>query len=125
MSLAEQQEALVAALVAGGAVPEGFNPHLVLAASTALLRKRSGEVAAAWPLMAAAYGPAWTSTFSDWARGRPPNGSLRDGWDFARQAGSGLPPLAQRELAEREARMRYDGTSAPRPRRLARLFPRR
>ena len=114
-TLASRQAEVVAALVAGAEVPPGFDSAAVLATSAALLRKRSGEVAAAWPLMAAAYGPAWRSTFSAWAAGRPPAGSLRDGWDFARAAAA-QPALAQRELAEREARYAYDGRSAPRPR---------
>ena len=119
--LADRQAELVAALVAGGEVPEGFSTFGVLATRAALLRKRSGEVAAVWPLMSAAYGAAWRSTFSAWADGRPPQGSLRDGWDFARAAGPDLPALARQELAERAARYAYDGASPPRPRRLGLL----
>jgi hypothetical protein len=83
MSLAEDQEDLVAALVAGGPVPPGFDAVLVAAAREALLRKRSGEVAAVWPWLAASLGPQWTVEFGRWAAGRPPNGALRDGLDFA------------------------------------------
>jgi hypothetical protein len=117
-NLADQQAALVAALVGAAEVPAGFDASLVVAARAALLRKRAGEVAAAWPLTAAAYGHQWTATFSAWAAGRPPAGALRDGWDFARSAATrpGLPDLAREELADREARFSYDGTSAPRPR---------
>jgi hypothetical protein len=125
ITLADQQAAIVAALVAGAEVPPGFDTHRVLATSAALLRKRSGEVAAAWPLMAAAYGKSWTATFVAWAAPHPPAGSLRDGWDFARSAGEALPPLARQELAEHEARFSYDGTSAPRPRRFGALRARR
>jgi hypothetical protein len=121
-SLAERQAALIAALVAEADVPAGFDLFGVLSTRAALLRKRSGEVASAWPLMSAAYGAAWRSTFSAWAAGRPPQGALRDGWDFARAAGPDLPVLARQELAEREARYVYDGRSAPRPRRLRRLL---
>jgi hypothetical protein len=115
--LAEQQRALVAALVAGGDVPPGFHAAGVLATTAALRRKRAGEVARTWPFLAAAYGPAWPSAFARWAVGRPPNGSLRDGWDFARDAGDTLPDLAREELARREAELAYDGASAPVPRR--------
>ena len=128
MSLAEQQEALVAALVAGGTIPPGFDEPAVLATTAALRRKRAGEVARTWPFLAASYGPSWPSVFATWAAGRPPNGSLRDGWDFARSAGTSLPPLAQEELARREADLSYDGASAPTPRRrglLSRLRTRR
>jgi len=120
--LAARQAALIASLVAGAEVPAGFDVFGVLSTRAALLRKRSGEVAAAWPLMSAAYGPAWRSTFSSWAAGRPPQGALRDGWDFARSTGADLPALARQELAEREARYVYDGQSPPRPRRLRRLL---
>ncbi|WP_432836871.1 hypothetical protein [Dactylosporangium sp. CA-092794] len=122
--LGARQQALVAALVAGGELPEGFDPAAVHATKAALRRKRAGEVARAWPFLAASYGADWTPAFAAWAADRPPNGSLRDGWDFARAAGSALPALAREELAAREAAYRYDGESAPVPRRrglLARL----
>jgi hypothetical protein len=120
VTLAQRQAALVAALVAGQAVPAGFDRALVGAARAALLRKRSGEVASAWPLIAAAYGERWHATFSAWAAGRPPLGALRDGWEFARAADD-LPEPAMEELRDRERRLSYDGRSAPRAKRLARL----
>jgi hypothetical protein len=121
--LAARQAALVATLVAGGPLPPGFAPAPVDAARRALLRKRAGDVARHWPLLAAGLGPAWPATFAGWAAGRPTNGSLRDGWDLARelrQRGE-LPPLGAEELAAREAATRYDGRSAPRRRRLPAL----
>jgi hypothetical protein len=121
--LAARQAALVAALVAGGAAPTGFDPGPLAATRGALLRKRAGEVARHWPLLAAALGAGWSPTFAGWAAGRPPGGSLRDGWDLARHlAGRGeLPALGAEELAVREALSRYDGHRAPRPRRLVGL----
>ncbi|MDG4811333.1 hypothetical protein O7634_31650 [Micromonospora sp. WMMD1120] len=118
--LAARQAALVAALVAGGAPPPGFAPAHLAATRAALLRKRAGEVARHWPLLAASLGARWSTTFADWAAGRPPGGSLRDGWDLARALHErrALPPAAAEELALREARQRYDGLRAPRPRRL-------
>jgi hypothetical protein len=108
--LAARQAALVAALVAAGDVPDGFDPALVRATRTALLRKRAGEVAAAWPVLAAAFGPRWTVEFGTWAAGRPPGGAFRDGMEFARWLGSSLPPLAHEELAVRvAARTRFAG----------------
>ena len=115
MTLAERQAALVAALVSGGPVPAGFDERLVGIARAALLRKRAGEVARHWPMLAAAYGPAWPATFAAWAGGRPSNGSLRDGWDFARSRPDLAGP-ARDELREREAMWAYDGRSAPRRR---------
>jgi hypothetical protein len=116
MTLAEQQRALVEALVAGGDVPVGFAAEGVLATRAALRRKRAGEVARAWPFLAAAFGEGWHATFGHWADGRPPQGSLRDGWDLARAVKDTLPRLAREELDAREAAYTYDGASAPVPR---------
>lgn len=117
--LAERQAALVRALTAGGRVPPGFDARLVDVARKALLRKRAGDVARQWPSLAAAFGAGWAGQFARWAARRPTQGSLRDGWDLARDlAGRGaLPPAAGAELAAREAAWRYDGTSEPRRRR--------
>jgi hypothetical protein len=114
--LAARQEALVAALVAGGDVPAGFDPARVAAARAALLRKRVGEVARVWPLLAASLAARWPTDFAAWAEGRPPHGPLRDGWDFARRLGPDLPWAAVVELRDREAAWAYDGRSAPRRR---------
>jgi hypothetical protein len=116
-SLADRQAELVAALTSGAPVPDGFDPRLVEVARVALLRKRAGEVARQWPLLAAAFGREWMREFTRWAAGRPTAGSLRDGWDLARDLGDRLPAAAGEELAAREAAMVYDGASAPRSRR--------
>jgi hypothetical protein len=118
--LAARQAALVAALVAGAPTPPGFDPARVRAAADALLHKRAGEAAAAWPLLRTSFGSGWVAAFAAWATGRPPGGALRDGWDLARAtaAAGGLDPLAAAELAEREVRWHYDGVAPPRCRRL-------
>jgi hypothetical protein len=108
----------VAALVAGAPVPPGFDAARAGVAQRALLRKRAGEVARAWPRLVAVAGDGWQREFAGWAAGRAPQGSLRDGWDLARAwsvAGRLTGPAAA-ELAEREAAWRYDGRSAPRRR---------
>jgi hypothetical protein len=138
--LARRQAAVVAALVTGAPTPPGFDEPAVRASAAALLRKRAGETAAVWPLLAAALGPQWSSQFAVWAAIRPTRGALRDGWDFARAvlattgpawtaaadaAGAALWSAAAparwsaaaAELAEREARWRYDGHRPPRRRR--------
>jgi hypothetical protein len=122
-SLADRQAALVASLVSGTPAPAGFDSSRLAAARDALLRKRAGEVATSWPLLAAAYGPQWTVRFAEWAAGRSPAGAFRDGFDFARSlaAHGDLPDLAARELAEREAQWRYDGTDPPALRASARI----
>jgi hypothetical protein len=116
-SLADRQAGLVAALTSGARVPEGFDARLVEVARVALLRKRAGEVAKQWPMLAT--GLAWPRVFVAWAAARPTRGSLRDGWDLARElaARGELPAVAGEELATREATMSYDGESAPRRRR--------
>ncbi|MFY1583443.1 hypothetical protein ACN267_02950 [Micromonospora sp. WMMD734] len=121
--LAARQAALVAALVAGAPLPAGFATDRVDAARRALLRKRAGEVARHWPLLAAGLGDAWPATFAGWAAGRPTAGSLRDGWDLARalRDRGTLPPLGAEELAVREAAHRYDGRNPPRRRRFPAL----
>jgi hypothetical protein len=116
-SLAERQAELVATLTSGAPVPPGFDDRLVRTARVALLRKRAGEVARQWPALAAAHGSAWPREFARWAARRPTRGSLRDGWDLARDLGASLPATAAEELAAREATWRYDGVSAPRVRR--------
>lgn len=115
--LAAAQAALVAALVAGGPAPAGFDTARLDAAARALLRKRAGEVARAWPRLAAAYGPGWTAAFARWADGRPTRGSRLDGWDFARSVRGSLEPAAVLELVRCEAEWRYDADAEPRPRR--------
>ena len=119
-TLAERQAALVEALTAGRAVPDGFDSFRFEAARRALLRKRSGEVARHWPMLAAGLGERWIAEFAGWAAARPTRGSLRDGWDLARDlAGRGeLPSAAGAELAAREALLHCDGAKPPRPRRV-------
>ena len=102
--LAAAQQALVEALVAGGPLPPGFDAERVGAARRALLRKRAGEVAAAWPLLAAGLGADFYPRFTAWAAARPPEGSRTAGLAFARtlRDQGELPPLAAPELAARE-----------------------
>ncbi|MFB4315680.1 hypothetical protein [Actinomadura sp. 21ATH] len=117
--LAAAQEALVRAMAAGGPMPAGFDAGAVRAAADGILLKRAGEVARAWPALAASFGTSWRGAFTAWARERPVRGSFRDGWDFARAHRDGLDPAAARELALAEVRWSYDGTAPPRRRRAA------
>ncbi len=110
-ALVARQSELVAALVAGGPVPSGFDPDRLAVARRALLRKRAGEAAAVWPLLTASLGPAWLEVFTASVAGRAPVGALRDGWDLAhelRRRGD-LGDAAVVELAEREATLHQDG----------------
>lgn len=101
MSLAQRQADLVAALVAGAPTPPGFSePHLA-AARAALLAKRAREVARVWPALSGAYGTEWIRVFGQWAQAQPPQGALRDGWDFA--MANRPAPEAVGELRVRQA----------------------
>jgi hypothetical protein len=113
--LGRRQAELVAALVAAAPVPPGFDDARVDAARRALLRKRAGEVARAWPMLAAGRGARWPAEFASWAAGRAGRGSLRDGWDLARAwaAARRLAAPAAEELASREVVWRYDGETPP------------
>ncbi|MGV9669027.1 MULTISPECIES: hypothetical protein [unclassified Gordonia (in: high G+C Gram-positive bacteria)] len=70
-TLAERQEELVRALVAGGAAPEGIDAARLRITEEALLRKRAGEVARRLPLARAELGCRFGELFVEWARGRP------------------------------------------------------
>ncbi|HEY4007064.1 MAG TPA: hypothetical protein VGM60_18015 [Pseudonocardia sp.] len=78
-TLAQRQAELVAALVAGGPLPAGFDRRRVAVAEQALRGKRAGEVARVWPRLAAGLREDWPECFRRWASGRPPEGALRDG----------------------------------------------
>ncbi|WUH96471.1 hypothetical protein OHR68_23160 [Spirillospora sp. NBC_00431] len=117
--LAAAQEALVRAMTAGGPMPGGFDGGAVRAAAHGIRLKRAGDVARAWPALAASYGDSWTKVFLAWAAERPTQGSFRDGWDIARAHRAELDAGAARELALAEARWSYDGESPPRPRKAA------
>jgi hypothetical protein len=121
--LAARQAGLVAALVTGEPVPHGFDVARIDATRRALLRKRAGEAATAWPLLAASLGAEWPRVFAAHHAGHEPSGALRDGWDVARalHRRGELSTAAGAELAEREAALRYDGHRHPTPRRLTRL----
>lgn len=99
--LAERQAELVRALVAGAAVPDGFDPRRVGIARKALLRKRARNVRREWPHLAAEYGDRWEATFSAWADGRPSLG----GYEFA-HAHPPTTRAARTELMVYQARTR-------------------
>jgi hypothetical protein len=109
--LAARQAELVAALVAGGPDPAGFDDDRLAVARRALLRKRAGEAAAVWPLLAASLGSAWLEVFTASVAGRAPAGALRDGWDLARELHrrGELGDAAAVELAERRVGLHPDG----------------
>ncbi|OJY42181.1 hypothetical protein [Pseudonocardia sp. 73-21] len=118
-SLAARQAELVAALVTGTSDPAGFDGARLDATRAALLRKRAGEAAKHWPLLAASLGPDWAPTFAQVHAGHPSLGPLCDGWDVARalRDRGELTPGAAGELDDAESRLFYDGQGLPRPHR--------
>ncbi|GAA3094800.1 hypothetical protein [Streptosporangium carneum] len=94
-ALARAQAGLVAALVAGGEPPEGFDVGRLRIQEAALISKRRGTVARLRPDLCALLGDAFAAEFDGYARGRPkPQGGSRvDAQDFARWLGEkGLLP---------------------------------
>jgi hypothetical protein len=83
--LGARQASLVAALVAGAAVPAGVDTERVRIQAAALLGKRGRGVAHAAPELAAALGKSFGAAFADFARGLPQEGrSADDAAAFAR-----------------------------------------
>ncbi|HJV99889.1 MAG TPA: hypothetical protein VJ617_12445 [Arthrobacter sp.] len=114
--LAARQQELVAALVADGAVPDGFDPARVAAVRLGLARKRLGGLGQHFPALAAAVrsDPALWELYFGWHIAHPPGpmaGYFADGAgliDFLDQEGR-LPPAATREALM----LRMDTSPAP------------
>jgi hypothetical protein len=84
--LAAEQAGLVQALVAGAAVPAGFDEERVRLAARSLINKRLREVALAWPALARCLGETYRPRFTAFAEKHPPTaegGPLADGQAFA------------------------------------------
>ncbi|WP_063630336.1 hypothetical protein, partial [Pseudofrankia saprophytica] len=94
--VARRQATLLAALVAGGPDPAGFDWGALNATRQALLGKRRSGVARRWPTLAAERG--FADLFDIWAAARPPGGSFHDGLDFARAHPAILSTATRAEL---------------------------
>ncbi|MFI6712024.1 hypothetical protein ACIBF7_36690 [Nonomuraea sp. NPDC050478] len=83
--LAERQGRVVAALVAGGEVPEGFDAERMRVQAWSLVAKRRSVVARLRPDAAAAAGEDLVALFAAYAaeRAEPPSGYRADADDFA------------------------------------------
>ncbi|MFJ9368549.1 hypothetical protein ACIRRA_29560 [Nocardia sp. NPDC101769] len=86
-TLAEQQAAVVRALVAGDRPPPGFDADDLAATAHGLLHKRAEEVARRFPRLAQAAGPDFRARYLDWARTRPKTTTTEDAAAFARDLG--------------------------------------
>ncbi|GAA4565796.1 hypothetical protein GCM10023193_40800 [Planotetraspora kaengkrachanensis] len=84
-SLRAAQAALLAALVAGGAVPDGFDRVRVRIQAHSLVAKRRGIVAHRRPDLVVSLGSDFAATFAAYADGRPKpaGGSQADARNFA------------------------------------------
>jgi hypothetical protein len=94
--LAQQQAALVRALVAQGEPPAGFAEDRVRLAARSLVNKRLREVARAWPALVEALGDRFGPRFTAFAQSTPPpgdGGPMADGRAF-------LPTLSADELTD-------------------------
>jgi hypothetical protein len=76
--LGARQASLVAALVAGAAVPAGVDAERVRIQAAALLHKRGRGVARTGPELAAALGKSFGAAFADYARRLPREGRSAD-----------------------------------------------
>ncbi len=104
LRLAAAQEELLAALVADGPDPAGFDTERLSVQRRALAGKRADVVAAVAPELPGILGADYRTAFLDYAQGRPMRGGhRRDALDFAGHLlALGLPahPAARRELTQ-------------------------
>ncbi|MFJ9695757.1 DUF692 domain-containing protein [Kitasatospora sp. NPDC101183] len=99
--LARRQHALLAALLAAGPAPDGFDPAQVRAQSTGLAAKRRDTAAKVAPELPRLLGSAYGPLFLDYARTHPQTGGYRaDARAFAEWAlTSGGPSAADHRRA--------------------------
>ncbi|MFE3191326.1 hypothetical protein ACFXHA_20110 [Nocardia sp. NPDC059240] len=95
-TLAHQQAALVRALVAGDAVPAGFDAEDLAATTHGLLHKRAEEVRRRFPQLAHAAGTDFVGRYVEWARTRPKTSTPEDAAAFAGELGLPDPRPAGR-----------------------------
>jgi hypothetical protein len=92
--LADAQRGLLAALVAGGPLPDGFDPVRLRIEAAGLIAKRRGLAARSAPDLVIRLGPRFAALFTEYAerRPKPPGGSLGDVRAFADWLGLPLDP---------------------------------
>lgn len=100
--LARRQAELTAALVAGGPVPEGFDPVQVATQARGLAAKRRQTVARVAPEPARILGPAYRPLFERYAATGPQRGGYHaDAREFAAWAVAAEPSAPWRADLER------------------------
>ncbi|WNI28528.1 DUF692 domain-containing protein [Streptomyces sp. ITFR-6] len=116
--VAVAQSSLLAALVAGAPVPEGFDHQRLGVQSRALAAKRADVVAKVAPELPEILGPDYRDAFLAYARTRPMSaGYRRDALDFAeRLLVAGRP---EDDAARRRLTYWWQDRAAPRPPRRA------
>ncbi|MTE14717.1 hypothetical protein [Nocardia aurantiaca] len=111
-TLAEQQAAVVRALVAGAQPPPGFDADDLAATARGLLHKRADEVKRRFPRLAHAAGPDFSARYMEWARTRPKTTTAEDAVAFADDLG--LPsPRSKAAWLHRWGMRRSDRSARP------------
>lgn len=85
-SLADAQAKLLAALVDGAPLPEGFDADAMQELSGSLSHKRARTAAQVWPRLARCLGPRFATMFQEHVAPQPLlhlHGPLVDGWRLA------------------------------------------
>ncbi len=85
-SLADAQAKLLAALVDGAPLPEGFDTDAMKELSGSLSHKRARTAAQVWPRLARCLGPRFATMFQEHVAPQPLlhlHGPLVDGWRLA------------------------------------------
>lgn len=122
--LARRQAELLAALVAGGPVPPGFDERQVRAQSVGLASKRRDTTAKVAPELARSLGPRYGPLFLAYARRHPQTGGYRADarafaeWVLGREgpATQGDPVPGELDTATRAAVELWLRGPVPRPR---------
>ena len=82
--LAQEQQALLNALIAEGACPPGYELDAVALTRQSLISKRLREVGIAWPMFDSILTTEWRKQFQSFAQTNPPpkGGPIEDGYCF-------------------------------------------
>ncbi|GLW52582.1 hypothetical protein Kpho01_05930 [Kitasatospora phosalacinea] len=122
--LAHRQEQLLAALVAGGPAPAGFDPEQLRGQAAGLLAKRRETVGHLLPELPELLGPDFAPLFTRYATGRPLTGGHRaDARAFAAWALDTAPDAPWHPALRRLLHPAASRWSRLLPRRSARTHP--
>ncbi|CAN5564662.1 hypothetical protein BH10PLA2_BH10PLA2_39170 [soil metagenome] len=112
-NLAQQQAALVTALLDSGEPPPGFNAANLRTAAAALARKRARSTMRAWPGLTLALGDRFNESFAAYAKLEllpQEGGPLADGRAFAKWLSARNELPAEARIQAFEVDLRYRAT---------------